>query len=333
MFSLVKLKNSRPDSLLVADVFKIQVTTISYFVTSVCNRRIMLATLASLLLVTSMLTWACDGLSVPKFEIFENTTDHRLDVGYGGDHDPIREKASRTLSLRSSLFHNSIRSLKVNPSACIGTDADLRKAVSALSTDRSKPATMITLCSRIKISKAKNAKNETGIDLSRKNIEFRCLNTRGRRCVLDGQSASRIFYGNGTTLKLNSFDFINGNVVPLVDKNGYDRRDYASALAFGGNSSIVVNQCSFRNNRNGTIYVVDSVVTLRGNSSSPMIFFNNTANAYSALYAVRSTVRAMTGYISFRNNTGDRTVFTTVSDTAMRGVTFDGNKGLVCFID
>lgn len=277
---------------------------------------------STILSLQSLILWTCP--IVVNAQNLANDFSRHPELRNGIPGEFHHHRALSWYSLLRGAFGET-----TNTTACVGDDSALRLAVRNAERNTSRPATVITMCARVKIASTKNSKNVTGVDMSKRNIELKCSNTRGARCIIDGQRFSRIFYGKTVTLKATNFDFINAYVSEIGDV----LRD-GSALSFSDNSSITLNQCSFRNNRNdaigkGTISSKNSTLTLSGNATSPMIFFNNTAFACPGLYAWGGKVRARSGSIYFNNNTGDFTgaIETYESDIAMRGVTFYGNKG------
>jgi hypothetical protein len=211
-------------------------------------------------------------------------------------------------------------------SPCVANETALRKAVQFAEKNSSRRATLIPICNTIKVSSTKNSANVTGIDMSNRNIILSCALKNGKRCVLDGQRATRIFHGKKVTLTATDIDFINSYV------GASDTMSDGTALSFYEKSSILLKFCSFRNSRNddgyGTIASKDSSLTLMANATSPMIFFNNSAFSAPGLYASGGKVRARSGSVAFNNNTGFfcSAVDTYESDVSMKGVKFYGNK-------
>jgi Hint module len=155
---------------------------------------------------------------------------------------------------------------------CVETEQDLIKAITYCDSKLNEPSCLIDICSiRLpilgNISTLKNTNNtiKHGIDISNKNIIFSCEKTCPRkRCILDGASVSRIFYGSYTNITFLNFIFV----------NGYHPLD-GGAIKVENISIATIINCSFVNNSapfGSAIQGRNSIVTVKGNETS---FVNN----------------------------------------------------------
>jgi Hint module len=128
--------------------------------------------------------------------------------------------------------------------------------------------------------------NETsiqhGIDVSNKTILFECLlASAADRCILDGSSSTRLFYGSNTNVTFNNFIF----------RNGFDAES-GGAIKMQNNSIVTLLNCDFVNcsapsgaavSLNNTKFVMEgptsSIVGNTGNGASAE-FFSSSVSLY-----------------------------------------------------
>jgi anti-sigma28 factor (negative regulator of flagellin synthesis) len=153
--------------------------------------------------------------------------------------------------------------------SCVSNDRQLRDAVRLAPSPtgpKAKPL-LIRLCRpSIVIDPTIKTNGVSGINLSDRYIDFRCkLDTPHTRCTLDGQSKSRIFYGNNTKIFATGIDFLNAN--PPKD----DPIRLGGALTFGKKSNITLIQCFLRKNngRQGSAIAMDqSTLVMKGSTEN-----------------------------------------------------------------
>lgn len=174
---------------------------------------------------------------------------------------------------------------------CVRTATELKTAVS-------KGSTKINVCtSRIKLGSAVRRLDHSvpslllqkrrtrGIDLSNKNIVFVCRNPMGRRCQLDGEGQTRIFYGNNATVTFLNIEF----------NNGYNTQA-GGALNMNKGSMVRLTNCSFSNNTattgsaisvNNSNLVIDgirsAIIDNKGNGA-PISIHSSKANLENVLF-------------------------------------------------
>jgi Hint module len=132
------------------------------------------------------------------------------------------------------------------------------------------PSCLIDICSlRVPIAPhtvGNGTEKAHGIDISNKNILFQCDgDCSSKRCILDGSSTSRLFYGSYTNITLVNFMLVNGyhpnegGSIKLVNKS----------IATMINTSFVNNSAPL----GSAIYVNDSQFIMSGSQTS---MINNT---------------------------------------------------------
>lgn len=179
---------------------------------------------------------------------------------------------------------------------CVADAKGLVSAINSLPSAGSK-TNLIRLCSeRIKLSSELGAMGE-GIDISDKKIELRCFLPSPKRCILDAEGVSRIFYGSKTSFYAVKVDFMNAG--------NYEDSKYGSgggALQFVGGSKVSLRDCTFSAcsaDTGGAIQMVDSALTLKG----PTIFKRNKASILGgAVHLDGSNLTAIEGHVDYLEN-------------------------------
>jgi hypothetical protein len=153
---------------------------------------------------------------------------------------------------------------------------------------------VISVCSpSLNYPKVKNP--SIVIDLSNKNIVIKC-NKGPKRCLIDGQGMSRLFYGTNTTVTFRNIIFANGNA---ASRSG-------GALSIEGNSVVNIVNCALINNSAisaGAVSFNRSIVTISGQHAS---FIKNSGSrppfeAFESRLILRDILfldNAMTLYVS-----------------------------------
>lgn len=150
---------------------------------------------------------------------------------------------------------------------CISSESQLRDAVKKAS-DGTKPTTILVCRKKITLTAKLDPKLDvTGIDMSRKWIELKCYPkvAGSNTCTLDAQGKTRILFGYKTRLQVSGINFANA----LGESDGL--LNYGSAMYFSNSSNVVVDKCSFTDNKAeyaGAVHMYDSSLTVKGSSFS-----------------------------------------------------------------
>jgi predicted outer membrane repeat protein len=219
---------------------------------------------------------------------------------------------------------------------CVGVyDAtQLRDAIKNANFYNNSVPTLITLCSDFKLGNVSASTTDffqrnVVFDFTDRNIQLRCNKTitgtaqRTSRCVFDAESKDSIFYGDRVKLSVLKVDFINS---------------LNSAWLFYFKSIIIVQQCSFLNNKGvngGAISMVfgGRLIIRGGTYDSPNLFYNNTAKEQGgAIYTDGREFITKGQHTNFISNLADlsggaieiATAFST--SVKITGVTFSNNK-------
>jgi hypothetical protein len=188
---------------------------------------------------------------------------------------------------------------------CVNSKVQLKTAVS-----KSKGSATIRVCSdRIRMGAAVRRMLEQGhprrlldksltdgIDLTNKTILFACRTKnnrppRRRRCTLDGEGLTRIFYGSNATIEFKNIRFANG----YHDETG-------GAILLENDSKLKMTNCSLWNNsapQGAAILVKKTDVVMNGGggkkdrstlikstgNSAPFDLFNSTAKLNNVYFA------------------------------------------------
>jgi Hint module len=178
-------------------------------------------------------------------------------------------------------------------SICIETEQELKRAVKSCNQRVNESSCLIDICSihlSIHGASTSSGMNETkyqGIDTSNKNIMLRCeASCPGKRCILDGLSTTRLFYGSFTNITFLNFIFT----------NGYHPTD-GGAMKFDNNSMVTMINCSFANNTapsGSAVYINNSNIFVLGKETSivnntgmipPFAIFSSQMNISQASFA------------------------------------------------
>jgi predicted outer membrane repeat protein len=134
------------------------------------------------------------------------------------------------------------------------------------------------------------------INLSKKNIVFNCLQTSSKRCMIDGQGLSRMFYG------LN----VNVTFYKIIFANGYSSVS-GGVIDIRRGSTVNLFNCTFVNNSattGGAIMIKDTSFYMSGTQSSfinntgyipPLVGYSSNLTLYDTLFEGNS----VTEYVSF----------------------------------
>jgi hypothetical protein len=199
---------------------------------------------------------------------------------------------------------------------CVTSSAALTKAVQS-----AKPGstpTRITICTK-KIPLGKYSRrltntgsrflqsNQTGIDISNKNILFNCkLRTPNTRCILDGLGESRIFYGFNANVTFDKIMFHNGSATE------YDFDGSGGALLLR-DSSVRIKRCGFFHNKatfggavsisNSEVIVDNNIVGLMNHSTlNRTIFAYNEASIRGGALDLTDLTTSAIKHVVFRSN-------------------------------
>jgi hypothetical protein len=157
--------------------------------------------------------------------------------------------------------------------------------------------------------------DSSGINISSTRFELQCILPNSRRCILDGQGVSRMFYGTRAKVAFTGFDFVNGLA------------EFGGALDIS-RSNVTLIDCNFLRNKadyGGAIFMMDSTLTLKGRSK----FYNNAgAIRGGVMYLETTELTAIDGTSEFSYNSAFdvSTLYIEFSNVNIKGSKFESNR-------
>jgi hypothetical protein len=238
-------------------------------------------------------------------------------------------ESKRCAALNVEQRTNSVTKFRtLSTAVCVYNESQLRRSVKNA---RRGKKTSISLCTETITLSAKLTNGYSGIDVSNKIIDLRCqiASAPRKRCQLNGDNQSRIFFGNKANFSAVGINFVNGTTMNDSYGPEYIR---GGALRFT-KSSIYLDRTSLLHNSaggwGGAVYMEHSSMILKGGSkrSDGSIFEYNVASNGGALYAIHSKVTADVGSIIFKNNY-EGAIMATDSTVSLKNVNFYLNTGM-----
>jgi Hint module len=187
---------------------------------------------------------------------------------------------------------------------CVVTTQELRKAVNNCYNGMNETLCLINICNNRLLMPAASISSK-GIDLSNKNIYLRCdQECAPKRCILDGSSITRLFYGSNTNITFLNFIFANGF-----------HPDSGGAIKLENNSIVTMINCSFVNNSapsgsavqvNNSQLIVSGIETSLINNtgiSPPLEVLSSYMNISHAVFAGNQVLEYLADILLFNSNT------------------------------
>jgi hypothetical protein len=179
--------------------------------------------------------------------------------------------------------------------SCVTTYLTLRKQVGLCNNTLNMAPCDISIC-RAQIKMKSMVSGSHAMNISNKNIVINCQLKNNKRCMIDGQGLSRIFYGSNVAVTFRN----------IIFSNGYS--SISGGALYLSKSFVNLFNCSFMNNSaasGGAIMIKKSTFYMTGTESS---FINNTGNrpglvGYSSDFYLYDTIfkgNKMTKYVRIK---------------------------------